>query len=89
MRGFNYTVEHHARRQFMVGVAHTNAIEGLWATLKRWNMGTYRRLSARHWGGMRRKLPRQQYDWADIADQVRQLMRRMGEKRLRYADLVA
>ena len=32
----------------MVGVAHTNAIEGLWATLKRWNMGTYRRLSARH-----------------------------------------
>ena len=69
--------------------AHTNGIESFWSMLKRGYIGTFHQMSEKH-------LQRYVTEFAGrhnarslgTLDQMRAIVRGMGRKRLRYADLV-
>jgi IS1 family transposase len=47
-RNFNHGVVDHAKGQHVVGVVHTNTIEGFWSILKRGIMGSYHKVSEKY-----------------------------------------
>ena len=94
-KGYNalprtHEVVAHSAGEYVRGMAHTNGIESFWAMLKRGYVGTYHQLSTKHlhryvneFSGRHNQRP------LDTADQMASTARRMGGKRLEYADLVA
>ncbi len=45
---YDHRVVHHGKGEYVVGVVHTNGIEGYWAGLKRGIVGIYHQVSAKH-----------------------------------------
>ncbi len=45
---YTHAVVHHGQKEFVVGEAHTNAIEGFWGQLKRMIFGIYHFISAKY-----------------------------------------
>ena len=85
-----HQVVDHSQGEYVLGDIHTNGIEGLWAMLKRGITGTYHHISEKHtqryateFGGRHNDRP------LDTIVQVRQLIKGMEGKRLRYKDLIA
>ena len=80
----------HGVREYVNGMAHTNGIESVWSVLKRGFNGTYHHWSAKHcdryvneFAGRHNACP------MDTADQMGQLARGIGGKRLPYSELIA
>jgi transposase-like protein len=80
----------HSTGEYVRGAAHTNGMESHWSMFKRGIVGTYHHISEKHTGRYAMEFSgRHNNRPADTIDQVRELMRRMDGKRLRYQDLVA
>ena len=79
----------HSKGQFATDGSHTNGIESFWAMLKRAYKGTYHQISPKH---LQRYLDefcaRNNIRDKDTIDQMRECVRRMAGKRLKYKDLV-
>ncbi len=45
---FPHAVVRHGRKEYVVGVVHTNTIEGFWSLIKRGIMGTFHKVSAKY-----------------------------------------
>ena len=70
-------------------MAHTNGIESFWAMLKRGYHGVYHRMSPEHLDRYVREFSgRHNLRQEDTAVQMAAVVRRMGGKRLKYADLI-
>ena len=86
----NHAAVRHSVGEYVRGQAHTNGMESFWATLKRGFEGTYHQMSPKHLGRYVAEFEGRHNDRpSDTIDQVRNLMRGMDGKRLRYRDLVA
>ena len=86
----NHDSVKHSRQEYVRGAVHTNGIESFWSMLKRAHMGTFHKLSAKH---LHRYLAefvgRDNMRDRDTLDQMRELVCRMGGRRLMYRDLIA
>ena len=83
------TVKHSAR-EYVHGMAHTNGIESHWAMLKRGYVGVYHQMSAKHLHRYASEFEgRHNSRSNDTINQVRNVIRGMDGKRLRYQDLIA
>ena len=86
---FEHESVNHSRREYVRGSAHTNGIEGFWATLKRGYHGTYHCMSPKH-------LERYVTEFAgrhnvkdlDTIDQMAFLAKGIVGKKLTYKELV-
>ncbi|MDE2987410.1 MAG: IS1595 family transposase [Chloroflexi bacterium] len=79
----------HSVGEYVNGQAHTNGIESFWSMLKRGYHGTYHQMSRKHldryvteFAGRHNQRP------MDTIDQLRDVVRGMVGKRLRYSDLI-
>ena len=80
----------HSVSEYVNGMASTNGIESFWALLKRGYHGTYHHMSPGHLGRYVTEFEgRFNHRPADTADQMRQMVRGMDGKRLRYEDLTS
>ena len=79
----------HGVGEFVKGMAHTNGIESFWSLLKRGYYGTYHKMSPQH---LQRYVDefsgRHNVREQDTVDQMGDVARGMGGKRLRYKDLI-
>ena len=83
------TVKHSAR-EYVHGMAHTNGIESHWAMLKRGYVGVYHQMSAKHLHRYASEFESRHNSRSnDTINQVRNVIRGMNGKRLRYQDLIA
>ena len=80
----------HGVGEYVNGQAHTNGIESFWSMLKRGYHGTYHQMSSKHldryvteFAGRHNQRP------LDTVDQLRDVVRGMVGKRLRYVDLIS
>ena len=88
MGDFDHEAIKHSVGEYVRSKAHTNGIENFWATLKRAHKGTFHKISPKH-------LSRYVSEFAgrhnarerDTLDQMEDVARRLGGKRLRYQDL--
>lgn len=79
----------HSVGQYVNGMAHTNGIESFWAALKRGYTGTYHYMSAKHLNRYVAEFSgRHNLRNLDTIDQMKEIVRNMLGKRLRYQDLV-
>ena len=86
---FEHESVNHSAREYVKGNAHTNGIEGFWATLKRGYHGTYHCMSPKH-------LERYVTEFAgrhnvkdlDTVDQMAVLAKGMMGKNLPYKELI-
>ena len=86
----NHAAVRHSVGEYVRGQAHTNGMESFWTTLKRGFEGTYHQMSPKHLGRYVAEFEGRHNDRpSDTIDQIRNLMRGMDGKRLRYRDLVA
>ena len=84
----NHETVQHSLGEYVDGEVHTNGIESLWAMLKRGIYGTYHHVSEKHAGRYATEFAgRHNSRPNDTIDQVRQVIRGMDGKRLRYQDL--
>ena len=86
---YRHNAVQHSVGTYVIEQAHTNGIESFWSMLKRGYIGTFHQMSPKH-------LDRYVAEFAGrhnarslgTLDQMRAIVRGMGRKRLRYADLV-
>ena len=87
---FEHDSVRHSAGEYVKDMAHTNAIESFWATLKRGYHGTYHHMSPKHldryimeFSGRHNNRP------LGTLDQMARVAQGMINKRLRYEDLIA
>ncbi len=91
----NHTSVNHSQRQWKISttfgeLAHTNGIEGFWATLKRAYHGTYRHLSKKYLNRYVTQFSgKHNLRNLDTAHQMATVVQGMVGKQLRYVDLTA
>ena len=79
----------HSISEYVNGMAHTNGIESFWSLLKRGYHGTYHHMSEKHLDRYVGEFAGRHNDRStDTIDQMAAMVRSMGGKRLRYADLI-
>ncbi len=79
----------HSAKEFVNGMAHTNGIESMWATLKRGYNGTYHHFSAKHLQRYVNEFEaRHNVRPLDTEDQMGAVVRGGEGKRLPYAELI-
>ncbi|MDE0713224.1 MAG: IS1595 family transposase [Rhodospirillales bacterium] len=89
-RWYDHDSVKHSVSEYVRDQVHTNGIESFWAMLKRGYNGTYHKMSPKH-------LDRYVSEFAgrhnirelDTSEQMRTVVLRMRNKRLRYSDLIA
>ncbi|MDE2811648.1 MAG: IS1595 family transposase [Gemmatimonadota bacterium] len=87
---FDHDSVKHSASEYVKGDAHTNGMESFWSGLKRAQKGTFHKFSPKH-------LDRYVQEFAakhnlresGTLEQMRRVVRGMGARRLRYADLIA
>ncbi len=85
----NREMVRHSIKEYVNGMAHTNGIESFWALLKRGYVGTYHRMSKKHLGRYVNEFSgRFNQRPLDTAVQMKQMVRGLANKRLRYLDLI-
>jgi len=47
-RGIPHATVDHKAKEYVIGMAHTNTVEGVWSLFKRSIVGSYHQLSAKH-----------------------------------------
>ncbi len=89
MVGFDHESVKHSVREYVREQAHTNGIESFWAMLKRGYEGTYHKMSVKHLDRYVLEFSgRHNQREEDTIDQMRNMARGVGGKRLRYQDLI-
>ena len=85
----NHETVKHSVAEYVRGQAHTNGIESFWSMLKRGHYGTYHWMSSKHLDRYVNEFSgRHNLREYDTITQMGAVVRRMNEKRLRYADLI-
>ena len=79
----------HSVGEYVRNQVHTNSIESFWAMLKRAHSGVYHKISPNHLDRYVNELAgRHNNRDANTTDQVARIITGMGEKRLRYRELI-
>ena len=82
----------HSRGEYVRGAAHTNGIESVWAVLKRSITGTWHHVSPKHLGRYVNEATFRLNEGnceVDALDRMQDFAAGIGNKRLRYRDLIA
>ena len=84
----NHTAVRHSIGEYVRGQAHINGMESFWSMMKRGYYGTYHRMSPAHLQRYVNEFAgRHNQRTQDTVDQMRNMVRGMVGKRLRYKDL--
>ncbi len=84
----NHITVKHSAGEFVHGMAHTNGVESFWSLLKCSYHGTFHKMSVKHLGRYVDEFAgRHNIRGLDTIDQMRQVVRGMDGKRLRYREL--
>ncbi len=87
---YKHAAVQHSAGTYVIGDAHTNAIESFWSMFKRGYMGTYHRMSAKHLDRYAKEFAgRHNQRSRDTAEQMRRIAAGLVGKRLRYDELIA
>ena len=87
---FKHAAVQHSAGTYVIGDAHTNAIESFWSMFKRGYVGTYHRMSPKHLDRYVKEFTgRHNQRSRDTLDQMRRIARGLVGKRLRYDELIA
>lgn len=87
---YDHETVNHSTREYVAGQAHTNTVESFWALLQRGIYGTYHHLSDKHLARYVNEFSaRHNIRRDDTIDQMKEVLRRIQHKRLRYKDLTA
>ena len=79
----------HSVGEYVRGQAHTNGVESFWAMLKRGYHGTYHRMSPKHLDRYVNEFAgRHNIRCKDTIEQMKEIVRGLDGKRLRYRELV-
>jgi len=80
----------HSVGEYVREKAHTNGIESFWSVMKRGHQGVYHKMSPKHLDRYVQEFAgRHNVREADTVDQMREVVRGMAGKRIRYEDLIA
>jgi len=80
----------HSVGEYVREMAHTNGIESFWSVMKRGHQGVYHKMSPKHLDRYVQEFAgRHNVREADTVDQMREVVRGMAGKRIRYEDLIA
>ena len=80
----------HSVGEYVRGQAHTNGMESFWSTLKRGYDGVYHHMSLKHLNRYVGEFSGRYNDRpADTLDQMKNILRGLEHRRLRYVDLIA
>ena len=87
---YRHKAVQHAVGTYVIGDAHTNAIESFWSMFKRGYVGTYHRMSPKHLDRYAKEFAgRHNQRSRDTIEQMRRIARGLVGKRLRYDELTA
>ena len=89
---YSHDSVNHSRQEYVRGDVHTNSVESVWSLLKRAIYGTWHHVSAKHLGRYVNEVAFRLNEGnceVDTLDRMHSLFQAMGNRRLRYRDLVA
>ena len=88
-RPFHHASVKHSSREYVRGEVHTNGIESLWSMMKRAHKGTFHKMSPKHLDlYIQEFAARHNLREEDTMDIMASMALGMGDKRLRYQDLI-
>ena len=86
---FHHASVKHSSREYVRGEVHTNGIESLWSMMKRAHKGTFHKMSPKHLDlYIQEFAARHNLREEDTMDIMASMALGMGDKRLRYQDLI-
>lgn len=88
--GYFHQALNHSAGEYVVGVAHTNGIESVWAVLKRGHYGTYHHMSRKHLHRYVNEFTFRLNEGncqVDTVDRIAALSRALCGKRITYRDV--
>ena len=90
IKGYAHQAVSHSTGQYVDGMAHTNGMESIWATMNRGYHGVYHQMSHEHLDRYVDKFSyRHNERPKDTIDQMSRLVKNMDVKHLTYAALIA
>ena len=89
LKNYHHKVVKHSAGEYVNAMAHINGIESFWAMMKRAHKGTYHRMSVKHLHRYVLEFEgRHNAREMDTLDQMKNIVKNMSGKRLKYAELV-